>query len=395
MIGPAARAQGLLQRAGDSRQFDDPYDALESIAREGAEAVVISAPRDDLPGLCRAARQLGGSATRLLALCASAAEWQVRSLGTLLDDYLIDPPTAEDIERALEPGAASPAGPIAGAPARSGQLGDDLAELIEACQSTGRLRSAAAKLVSRRLGVEVEWTQPDQAASRDALLTVLDDVPRFLVARRAMAALTDDQQALLDTLRGCLGPLMEAACRSESLHRLAITDHLTGAYNRRYFVHLTDEILRRASQSKLRVSLLLFDIDHFKRYNDTYGYAAGDEILRETALLIKKITRRHDIVARIGGDEFTVLFWDPEPRQSGSQQPQTPFILADRFRQAVNRHEFRSLGPEARGVLSISGGLASFPDGKTAKELLAQADKALKAAKQNGKNLILVGEPHS
>ena len=201
-------------------------------------------------------------------------------------------------------------------------------------------------------------------------------------------------QAFLTGVQSCLPALMATARRAEALHHMAITDHLTGAYNRRYFYHLTDQILRRDSGGTSREALLLFDIDDFKRYNDTYGHAAGDEILREITRLIQRTTRTQDIVARIGGDEFAVLFWDTaEPRQSNSQPPTTAQFMAERFRQAVARHEFPSLGPEARGVLTVSGGLATFPDsGRTCRELLRSADRALRDAKTTGKNAIrLIG----
>jgi diguanylate cyclase (GGDEF)-like protein len=175
---------------------------------------------------------------------------------------------------------------------------------------------------------------------------------------------------------------------------LAITDHLTGAYNRRYFYHVTDRILARAEQTRGRVMLLLYDIDDFKHYNETYGHAAGDDILRETAALMRQTTREHDVVARIGGDEFAVLFWDQErPRVPNSRPIQAVYELSERFRRAVTLHQFKSLGPEAQGVLTISGGLASFPkDGVTRVELMRSADHALREAKRAGKNSIkLIG----
>jgi len=184
------------------------------------------------------------------------------------------------------------------------------------------------------------------------------------------------------------------AKQGDALHRLAITDHLTGAYNRRYFYQVTDQILDHSEKTGRRVALLLFDIDDFKRYNDTYGHASGDEILRECTRLIRRTTRQQDLVARIGGDEFVVLFWDnSEPRKPGSSLPQSAYVMSERFCKAVAHHEFPSLGPEARGVLTISGGLATFPeDGKTCRQLLRSADKALLNAKKIGKNNIhLIG----
>ena len=125
-----------------------------------------------------------------------------------------------------------------------------------------------------------------------------------------------------------MGPLAGQARRTEALHRLAVTDHLTGAYNLRYFEHFTDQLLRRPPAENFRATVLMYDIDGFKRYNDTYGHAAGDEILRQMAALMKHVTRAQDVVARIGGDEFAVLFWDAEPpRRPGSAPPQTAAVL--------------------------------------------------------------------
>jgi diguanylate cyclase (GGDEF)-like protein len=140
------------------------------------------------------------------------------------------------------------------------------------------------------------------------------------------------------------------------------------------------------------VTLLLYDIDDFKHYNETYGHAAGDEILRETAILMKRTSRSHDVVARIGGDEFAVLFWDVQPPRRASSKPLQDFQrLAERFCRAVSAHSFASLGPEARGVLTISGGLANFPaDGQTCRDLLRAADQALRSVKRSGKNAIQI-----
>jgi GGDEF domain-containing protein len=112
-------------------------------------------------------------------------------------------------------------------------------------------------------------------------------------------------------------------------------------------------------------------------------------------------------VGRIGGDEFSVVFWNEpgvqqigpqaERRSTAADHPGDAIFIAKRFRQELEKTEFDSLGPEGKGVLTISGGLASFPhDGSTAQELFVQADNALLDAKRSGKNRIyLVGEPES
>jgi diguanylate cyclase (GGDEF)-like protein len=189
----------------------------------------------------------------------------------------------------------------------------------------------------------------------------------------------------------------------EELTRLATEDDLTGLKNRRYAREFLRQIIERAKQENMQLTLLVFDIDNFKHYNDVYGHAAGDDILRQAATLMRSCCRKHDVVARIGGDEFAVIFWDA-PKESEIESgrrlaraahPHEIFFIAERFRRELNLSHLPSLGHEGRGVLTISGGLAGFDrDGSTVEELFEQADKALLEAKRSGKNRIyLVGEP--
>lgn len=188
------------------------------------------------------------------------------------------------------------------------------------------------------------------------------------------------------------------------LEKMATEDDLTGLKNRRYVREFADQVVARAAELDLTVTLLIFDIDNFKHYNDRYGHGAGDEVLIQAGKLMKRCCRDHDIVARIGGDEFAVVFWDnPSDTSEGGKSerrrkgkpPREAVFIAERFRNEVSKAEFPMLGPEAKGVLSISGGLASFPrDVDNAQSLFDKADKALLEAKRSGKNRIyLVGEP--
>ena len=372
----------------------DPFDALTDMSNCRWQAVVLAGPTADFAGLCRAARRLQKDAS-LLAVCPPQGEPEVRALlDGPLDDYFILPPTRSDLARirqAIDGPTVAPA-PGPDALALSPQ---QLSKLVEAARTMPALEKCLAEIVSQRLGSPVRWVDAGSAPGEARpLLLAADSVPRVLVSSAQARPGDASVETLLAALQQCVPALVATARRTGSLHRLAITDHLTGAYNRRYFYHVTDQILLRARQRAFRVTLLLYDIDDFKRYNDTYGHAAGDEILRETADLMRQTTRVHDIVARIGGDEFCVLFWDAEkPRSPDSSPLEDAYELADRFRQAVHTHKFPSLGPEAQGTLTISGGLASFPSGgQTCRELLSQADEALAAAKDSGKNSIhLVG----
>jgi diguanylate cyclase (GGDEF)-like protein len=189
------------------------------------------------------------------------------------------------------------------------------------------------------------------------------------------------------------------------LEKMATEDDLTGLKNRRYMWEFARQIIERAGKGNGRVTLLVFDIDNFKHYNDVYGHSAGDKILRQTAVLMQRCCRGHDVVGRIGGDEFAFIFWDdPLARPEGAEverrsaladHPKEVIFIARRFRRELNRTELNLLGPGGKGVLTISGGLASFPrDGSTIQELFSRADSALLEAKRSGKNRIyLVGKP--
>lgn len=181
--------------------------------------------------------------------------------------------------------------------------------------------------------------------------------------------------------------------RQSELYTLAMRDELTGLWNRRYFDRFLERVIDHAAEGRQQATLLVFDIDNFKTYNDHYGHPAGDEILRSTAKLIQSLVREHDVVARIGGDEFAVVFWDKgEPRHLGSQHPDSVIGIAKRFQKAICEHRFPALGEDAVGNLTVSGGLAGFPwDGRTPEELLARADAMALQSKRQGKNAICFG----
>jgi len=194
---------------------------------------------------------------------------------------------------------------------------------------------------------------------------------------------------LLVNIADSVGGVFHHALRYREVEDLAIRDDLTGLYNRRYLWEFLDAILDRARVQNFPVTLLLFDIDHFKRYNDQFGHPAGDQVLREVATLMRQNFRTHDVVCRLGGEEFAVVLWDGRGEQSGSGwqgYPTTAFAFAERLREATMKHRFGAVNCDG---VTLSGGLATFPwDGVCRTELLERADEALYRAKRDGRNRV-------
>jgi diguanylate cyclase (GGDEF)-like protein len=173
----------------------------------------------------------------------------------------------------------------------------------------------------------------------------------------------------------------------------SLRDDLTTAWNRRFFTSFLRDAIAAAAKVRRPVTLMVFDIDNFKTYNDQFGHEAGDDVLRETVRLLNSVIRQGDRVCRIGGDEFAVIFADPEgPREPGSTHPETVEAIAARFQDQVCKMRFPKLGKEAPGTLSISAGLATYPwDGHDPDTLLRHADQLALQSKRSGKNAITFG----
>jgi diguanylate cyclase (GGDEF)-like protein len=169
----------------------------------------------------------------------------------------------------------------------------------------------------------------------------------------------------------------------EEIYNLMMTDALTQAFNKRAFSEALPREVGRAQRYKRPLSLVLFDIDHFKKINDTYGHVAGDSVLRQLAGLVRPRIREHDVFGRVGGEEFALLL--PEVDSNGAR------IVAEKVRQAVAGARF--LIKDESFSATISLGCSTLPaQGGVADVLYEQADKALYAAKQGGRNRVVVAE---
>jgi two-component system, cell cycle response regulator len=162
---------------------------------------------------------------------------------------------------------------------------------------------------------------------------------------------------------------------------LALTDELTGLYNRRYlFAHL-DELIERAQADGLGAAVLLFDIDHFKRVNDAHGHAAGDDVLREIAACAMKSVRSVDLVARIGGEEFAVVMPETELAAAAA--------IAERLRAAIEERRFIVRATATALRITVSIGVTVIAGGDERDRALKRADDALYAAKAAGRNRVV------
>lgn len=175
--------------------------------------------------------------------------------------------------------------------------------------------------------------------------------------------------------------LTQLAKKSVYYKKLSQTDELTGLFNLRSFKSVLEENLKEHEKLGKGLSLMMADIDDFKRVNDTYGHQSGDKVLFEIASIMSKSVRGCDFLARYGGEEFAVVL--PETGKRAALK------VGQRILEEIEKFRFKSKDDDSIGLITITVGLATFPrDGETGQALLASADKALYKGKKAGKNRI-------
>jgi diguanylate cyclase (GGDEF)-like protein len=168
----------------------------------------------------------------------------------------------------------------------------------------------------------------------------------------------------------------------ERTERSAITDGLTGLYNHAYFLQALRREIHRSKRHDLKMSLAMFDLDDFKKLNDTRGHLEGDKVLMKASALIKETLREIDVAARYGGEEFAVIL--PETSASGA------FVVAERIRLKIAQFFRRKAGGPK---VTVSGGVAAYPeDSEALEELIRRADQGLYRSKAAGKNRITLAQ---
>ncbi|WP_306117761.1 MULTISPECIES: GGDEF domain-containing protein [unclassified Roseitalea] len=168
------------------------------------------------------------------------------------------------------------------------------------------------------------------------------------------------------------------ARESRSYMEAALTDPLTGLQNRRYFDDALGEFMREFGSIDRPLAMLILDIDHFKQVNDTYGHDGGDMVLRAVSLCLLQHTRYHDVLARIGGEEFAVIL--PNTDAPALQR------IAERIRAAIA--DLPVVLKETRVPITASFGIAVWDGGENAQALIKRADENLYAAKSGGRNRV-------
>jgi len=177
--------------------------------------------------------------------------------------------------------------------------------------------------------------------------------------------------------------VMETKKQIESLEAMATRDGLTGLYNHRHFRQELAKELSRAERYGRPFSLVFVDVDHLKKYNDTHGHLAGDEVLRTVASLLSGQVRKDTLVARYGGEEFVILLPECDSLVAGS--------ISESIREAVESHVFSGEETQPLGRLTLSLGVACYPyDATNAESLIDRADQALYQAKNGGRNRVCV-----
>ncbi|MBI5047702.1 MAG: sensor domain-containing diguanylate cyclase [Deltaproteobacteria bacterium] len=189
---------------------------------------------------------------------------------------------------------------------------------------------------------------------------------------------------LLTAATGQIGLALENARLFEETKTLAITDGMTVLYNHRYFLECLSREFERANRYKRPLSLIMIDVDFFKKYNDTHGHPKGDDVLRGVAGILKKSVRTSDIVARYGGEEFVIIL----PETTG----EAAFTLAERLRKEVESTDFPGGETQPLGRITISLGVAASMEGVTKypDDLVKNADNALYRSKEEGRNRVFV-----
>jgi diguanylate cyclase len=240
------------------------------------------------------------------------------------------------------------------------------------------------RFINDALGMSADYDAGLAGASERLLTAENHDQVKAIVE-----SLVNSTQQMRDTNKALERRLMLSKAGISSLQQSleairaeSLTDPLTGLANRKYFDHSIEMAVQNALASGDPLSLVMFDIDHFKSFNDTYGHLTGDQVLRLVATSLKQTIKGQDITARYGGDEFAVVLPNTALRQA--------LTVADHIRRAVMSKELKKKSTgEMLGRVTVSIGVSMLAPGDDTDSLIERADVCLYAAKRAGRNRVV------
>lgn len=283
--------------------------------------------------------------------------------------------------------------------ARNGKLTEaDLEQIYDTylshIKTTDRIDKVGARVIgeiddvvdvlSEALGMTSSYDASLSGAAKELSLAKQAEQIKSIIEAllRSTGEMRESNKTLEDRLILAKSEISNLQHSLEAIRAESLTDPLTGLGNRKYFDRMIGMAVQSALGSAEPLSLLLFDIDHFKSFNDSYGHLTGDQVLRLVGLSMKQTIKGQDITARYGGEEFAVLLPNTALRQA--------LTVADHIRRAVMAKELKKKSTgEILGRVTISVGVSVLKHGDDTEALIERADACLYAAKRNGRNRVI------
>ena len=283
--------------------------------------------------------------------------------------------------------------------ARNGKLTEaDLEQIYETylsqTKTTERIDKVGARVIGEiddvmtlivdALGMSASYHDSLSSATEQLAVAQDRDEVKPIVASllQSTREMRDTNKALEDRLSLSKTEISNLQQSLEAIRAESLTDPLTGLGNRKYFDRSIETAVQNALAAGEPLSLLMFDIDHFKSFNDSYGHLTGDQVLRLVGMSLRQTIKGQDITARYGGEEFAVVLPSTALRQA--------LTVADHIRRAVMAKELKKKSTgEILGRVTISVGVSMLKPGDDTDSLIERADACLYAAKRNGRNRVI------
>ncbi len=271
---------------------------------------------------------------------------------------------------------------------REGEPGDEVALLLEGMLEVVHVAAEGEEVALRTVepGAVVGELATEDGRGRSATVRACLPCRVVRVDGPAFRGLVRSRPDVLEELYWLQIQRVRSLTRQVTrTHHQAITDPLTGLYNVGFFRERLEIEVDRARHTGDHVALVLFDVDHFKRYNDLNGHEEGNVVLRAVADMLREGARRGDVIARYGGEEFVALFY-AAPREEATR-------YAESVRERVQGHAFAGGEGQPGGRVTLSAGVAVFPaDAEDDESLVRAADARLYQAKACGRNMVVSQE---